>query len=230
MISIGSLHGLKQKYFQNCHVSNPPPHIENVPNHDTTVSYRTEPWILWTVTPLLSIYTIHLYNTSIYLSIYLSIYTIHLSISIYQSIYYHLSIYLSIYLSNTSTIYPIQYTNNTIYLSIYLSIYPSIIYLSNSCKQVLKLDTYSKSMIGLWPSDCTGGAIPARVIADAKWHIDCALVTRLIPALRRSVPHHWVSSMLKCLYLVIFLLLRAFCHVHTQKSLGSRAAAGRNGD
>ncbi len=29
------------------------PSIENVPNRDTTQSYRTEPWILWTVTPLI---------------------------------------------------------------------------------------------------------------------------------------------------------------------------------
>ncbi len=46
---------LKQKYFQHCDVTNfPAPRIENVPNRDTTVSYRTEPWILWTVTPLQS--------------------------------------------------------------------------------------------------------------------------------------------------------------------------------
>ncbi len=50
------LHGLKQKYFQHCEVTNcPAPRIENVPNRDTTVSYRTEPWILWTVTPLIDI-------------------------------------------------------------------------------------------------------------------------------------------------------------------------------
>ncbi len=28
----------------------PAPRIENVPNRDTIVSYRTEPWILWTIT------------------------------------------------------------------------------------------------------------------------------------------------------------------------------------
>ncbi len=44
--------GLKQKYF-HCNMTNcPAPRIENVPSSDTTVSYRTEPWILWTVTPL----------------------------------------------------------------------------------------------------------------------------------------------------------------------------------
>ncbi len=51
------LHGLKQKYFQHCNVTNyPAPRIEKLPNRDTTVSYRTEPWILWTVTPLIYIY------------------------------------------------------------------------------------------------------------------------------------------------------------------------------
>ncbi len=46
------LHGLKQKYFQHCDVTNyPAPRIENVPNRDTTVSYQTEPWILWTLHP-----------------------------------------------------------------------------------------------------------------------------------------------------------------------------------
>ncbi len=50
---LAHLHGLKQKYFQHCDVTTcPAPRIENIPNHDTTVSYRTEPWILWTVTPL----------------------------------------------------------------------------------------------------------------------------------------------------------------------------------
>ncbi len=54
---LAHLHGLKQKYFQHCDVTNcPPPHIKNIPNRDTTVSYRTEPWILWTVTPLIYIY------------------------------------------------------------------------------------------------------------------------------------------------------------------------------
>ncbi len=54
---LGRLHGLKQKYFQHCDVTNcPAPRIENIPNRDTTVSYRTEPWILWTVTPLIYIY------------------------------------------------------------------------------------------------------------------------------------------------------------------------------
>ncbi len=48
------LHGLKQKYFQHCDVTNyPTPCIENIPKRDITVSYRTEPWILWTVTPLI---------------------------------------------------------------------------------------------------------------------------------------------------------------------------------
>ncbi len=52
------LHGLKQKYFQHCKVTNcPAPRIENVPNRDTTVWYRTEPWILWTVTPLVAAQT-----------------------------------------------------------------------------------------------------------------------------------------------------------------------------
>ncbi len=50
---LARLHGLKQKYFQHCDVTNcPAPRIENIPNRDTTVSHRTEPWILWTVTPL----------------------------------------------------------------------------------------------------------------------------------------------------------------------------------
>ncbi len=41
---LAHLHGLKQKYFQHCDVTNcHAPHIENVPNRDTTVSYRTEP-------------------------------------------------------------------------------------------------------------------------------------------------------------------------------------------
>ncbi len=54
---LARLHGLKQKYFQHCDVTNcPAPRIENIPNRDTTVSYRTEPWILWTVTPLIYIY------------------------------------------------------------------------------------------------------------------------------------------------------------------------------
>ncbi len=54
---LACLHGLKQKYFQHCDVTNcPAPRIENVPNRDTTVSYRTEPWILWTVTPLIYTY------------------------------------------------------------------------------------------------------------------------------------------------------------------------------
>ncbi len=45
---LACLHGLKQKYFQHCDVTNcPAPRIENIPNRDTTVSYRTEPWILW---------------------------------------------------------------------------------------------------------------------------------------------------------------------------------------
>ncbi len=51
---LARLHGLKQKYFQHCDVTNcPAPHIENVPNCDTTVSYRTVN--LWTVTPLIYI-------------------------------------------------------------------------------------------------------------------------------------------------------------------------------
>ncbi len=54
---LARLHGLKQKYFQHCDITNcPAPCIENIPNRDTTVSYRTEPWILWTVTPLIYIY------------------------------------------------------------------------------------------------------------------------------------------------------------------------------
>ncbi len=54
---LARLHGLKQKYFQHCDVTNcPTPCIENIPNRDTTVSYRTEPWILWTVTPLISMH------------------------------------------------------------------------------------------------------------------------------------------------------------------------------
>ncbi len=54
---LARLHGLKQKYFQHCDVTNcPAPRIENIPNRDTTVSYRTKPWILWTVTPLIYIY------------------------------------------------------------------------------------------------------------------------------------------------------------------------------
>ncbi len=53
---LARLHGLKQKYFQHCDVTNcPAPRIENIPNRDTTVSYRTKPWILWTVTPLIYI-------------------------------------------------------------------------------------------------------------------------------------------------------------------------------
>ncbi len=74
---LARLHGLKQKYFQHCDITNcPAPRIENVPNHDTTVSYRTEPWILWTVTPLLSIWLSVCLSVclSICLSIYLSIY------------------------------------------------------------------------------------------------------------------------------------------------------------
>ncbi len=44
LISIGCLHGLKQKYFQHCDVTNcPAPRIENILNCDTTVLYRTEP-------------------------------------------------------------------------------------------------------------------------------------------------------------------------------------------
>ncbi len=47
---LARLHGLKQKYFQHCDATNcPAPRIENIPNRVTTVSYRTEPWILWTV-------------------------------------------------------------------------------------------------------------------------------------------------------------------------------------
>ncbi len=39
---LARLHGLKQKYFQHCDVTNcPAPRIENIPNRDTTVSYRT---------------------------------------------------------------------------------------------------------------------------------------------------------------------------------------------
>ncbi len=54
---LARLHGLKQKYFQHCDITNcPAPRIEIIPNRDTTVSYRTEPWILWTVTPLIYIY------------------------------------------------------------------------------------------------------------------------------------------------------------------------------
>ncbi len=46
---LARLHGLKQKYFQHCDVTNcPAPRIENIPNRATTVSYRTKPWILWT--------------------------------------------------------------------------------------------------------------------------------------------------------------------------------------
>ncbi len=60
---LACLHGLKQKYFQHCYLTNcPAPRIENIPNRDTTVSYRTEPWILWTVTPLIYIYTVHSIN------------------------------------------------------------------------------------------------------------------------------------------------------------------------
>ncbi len=59
----------------------PAPCIENVPNRDTTVSYQTEPWILWTVTPLIYIYICVLlscYNNNnqfISNSIYYVIYT-----------------------------------------------------------------------------------------------------------------------------------------------------------
>ncbi len=52
--SLARLHGLKQEFFKHHDVKNvPAPLIENVSNHNTTVSYRTEPWILWTVTPLI---------------------------------------------------------------------------------------------------------------------------------------------------------------------------------
>ncbi len=41
----------KTEIFQHCDVTNCPPPYENIPNRDTTVSYRTEPWILWTLHP-----------------------------------------------------------------------------------------------------------------------------------------------------------------------------------
>ncbi len=50
------------KHFQHCDVTNgPAPRIENVPNCDTTVPYRTKRWIFWTVTPHIYtyIYTVH---------------------------------------------------------------------------------------------------------------------------------------------------------------------------
>ncbi len=55
---LARLHGLKQKYFQHCNVTNrlAPPYQKLT---DTTVSYRTEPWILWTGTPL--IYAVYIY-------------------------------------------------------------------------------------------------------------------------------------------------------------------------
>ncbi len=60
VISLARLHGLKQKYFQHCDItSRPAPRIENVPNRDTTVSYRTETRILWTITPLVYIILMH---------------------------------------------------------------------------------------------------------------------------------------------------------------------------
>ncbi len=68
LISISSPSWFKTEYFQHCDVTNcPAPRIENIPNRDTTVSYRTEPWILWTVTPP---------NIYIYIYIYLNIYVL----------------------------------------------------------------------------------------------------------------------------------------------------------
>ncbi len=52
------LHGLKQKYFQHCDVTNcpAPPVSKTYRTVTPPVSYRTELWSLWTVTPLIYIY------------------------------------------------------------------------------------------------------------------------------------------------------------------------------
>ncbi len=54
---LARLHGLKLKYFQHWDVTNcPAPHIENIPNRDTTVSYRTVNFVN-RYTPYIYIYT-----------------------------------------------------------------------------------------------------------------------------------------------------------------------------